>query len=109
MDLTLLVSLKDQEEQNAWSLKHEISQMEIDDKLALSQNESVIPVGLHAFLLDQTKAHAIYVQVCAHLIDKKWPYFVCTVDASSILVEGKCEGKLQSIVPNYLFRGLDLS
>ena len=97
MELTLLISLKDHVKQN-WSLLHEMSGRQTDGKWSFSSNDGVIPVGLHAVLFDQTKAHGIYVQVCAHLIDKIWPYFVVKVDAASILVEGKCAPELQAIV-----------
>jgi len=104
MNLTLLVSLKDQTEAK-WSLLHEMSGRETEGKWSFSENAGVIPVGLHAVLFDQTKGHGIFVQVCAHLIDKKWPYCVVTVDVSSILVEGTCAPELQAIVEKSRVRG----
>ena len=108
MSLTLLISLKDHTEEK-WSLSHEMLGSESDGKWSFSENAGVIPVGLHACLFDQTKAHDIFVQVCAHLIDKKWPYFVSPVDDASILVVGISVEGLQSILGNSLVQGMDLS
>ncbi len=99
MKLTLLVSLKTQKDnEDPWTLTHAMRGMEQNGQISFSENDGVIPTGSHSVLFDQTKAHGIYVQVCAHLIDKNWPYFVLTVDADAILVEGMSVPKLQAIL-----------
>jgi len=97
MKFILLISLE-VHKKDEWSLLHEMSARERDGKWPFSANDGAIPVGLNAFLFDQTKAHGIYVRVCAHLIDKKWPYFVTTVDRDAILGEALPGSKLQAIL-----------
>lgn len=97
MKLILLICVEDHTEQK-WSLLHEMYELERIGKLSFSENDGVTPVGLHAVLFDQSKAHSIYIRVCSHLLfDKKWPYFVVEVDTrSTMLVEGIHVEELQA-------------
>ena len=97
MKLILLICVEDHTEQK-WSLLHEMYELERIGKLSFSENDGVTPVGLHAVLFDQSKAHSIYIRVCSHLLfDKKWPYFVVEVDTrSTMMVEGIHVEELQA-------------
>lgn len=98
MNLTLLVSLKDQTEAK-WSLADELRCAVERSKLKPLQIDGVIPIGRDAILFDQNIAHNSFVRVCAHLIAQpEWPYLVVPMEASSILVEGKCGPELQAIL-----------
>ena len=89
MSLMLLVSLYDKPE---WSLEKEIVGWPLRNEPVPLELDGVTLVGSDAVLFDQTKAHAAFVQICAHLIahQPEWPYFLVPVEASSILVEGSC-------------------
>lgn len=100
MALTLLISLKNHQKNQNWSLVQEIRGAVARDDIKPLQNDGVIPIGRDAFLFDQSVAHNTFVRVCAHLIAHEWPYLVAQLGASSILLEGKFESGLQAIVEN---------
>ena len=109
MSLTLLISLKT-DFSTDWSLSQEIQGAPMRNALKPLQTDGVIPVGRDALLFDQSIAHNSFVRVCAHLIAQpEWPYLVVPIEESSILVEGECGEKLQSIVGKTWAQGLDLS
>ena len=93
-----------------WSLSKEIQGAVQRGALEPLQTVGVIPVGRDALLFNQSIAHKSFVQASAHLLAQhEWPYLVVPVEESSILVEGKCEEKLQAILKKPFFHNSDFS
>lgn len=70
---------------------------------ALKKLDDAHLIGDSAILVDRSKDHAIYVQLCAGLDAGGVPYLIVPMDVESVVVAGKFPETTKSILEKYIF------
>lgn len=97
--LTLLLYLRNDPEN---SLASRIAYLRKGNRMPpLEGRDDAILISDNAVLFDKTKAHHIFVQLCAALAEAKWPYLLLTMDAESAMAVGKFSKEVEAILSAY--------
>ncbi len=96
--LNLLIYLHDDP---ANDLISRVAYIEKQSKKPLLPHEGVIQLTNNALLFDQTRAHGIFVRICADLVSIERPYLVLPVSLESALLVGDIPKEVQCNFAKY--------
>jgi hypothetical protein len=74
----------------------------ICEKLRIPEpwNVDAVLLSDRVALFDQTKAHSVFVQVCAVLAYRRWPYLVAQIQSDAFVLAGTPPEEVANLLAN---------
>ena len=83
------------------TLRTRLENLEVNMKVILQKRDGVILLSENVALLDETKAHDAFVQLCTDLISTKKPYLVVRLESVASVAVGTLSKEVQAGLEKY--------